>query len=40
VIGRSNPDGSVTATSVVIGNADGLFGGRGRFGGPAPSSAP
>ncbi len=43
VIGTSNPDGSVTATSVVIGNVGGLFGGRGAFGGPgapAASSAP
>lgn len=46
VIGTSNPDGSVTATQVIIGNA-GIFGGRGGFGGgrdpnasPAPSSAP
>ena len=40
VIGTSNPDGSVTATSVVIGNVGGLFGGRGAFGGPEVSSAP
>ena len=42
VIGTANPDGSVTATSVVIGNVGGLFGGRGGFGGrgPAASSAP
>jgi len=46
IIGTPNPDGSVTATNVVIGNA-GLFG-RGGFGGngggdgasPAASSAP
>jgi hypothetical protein len=38
VIGSSNPDGSVTATNVVIGNV-GLFG-RGGFGGPSASSTP
>ena len=43
VVGTSNPDGSVTATSVIIGNA-GVFG-RGGFGGgpdgsPVPSSNP
>ena len=43
IVGTSNPDGSVTATSVIIGNA-GLLG-RGAFGGndgasPAPSGAP
>ncbi len=39
VIGTSNPDGSVTATSVVIGNVGGLFGGRGGFGGPGPAAS-
>lgn len=44
VVGTTNPDGSVTATNVVIGGAN-LFG-RGGFGGngggalPGPSSAP
>ena len=43
VIGTSNPDGSVTATTVVIGNVGGFFGGRGAFGrpgAPGASSAP
>ncbi len=43
VIGTSNPDGSVTATQVIIGDA-GIFGrgagGRGPNGSPAPSTAP
>jgi len=48
VAGTTNPDGSVTATSVIIGNIGG-FGGFGRGGGngggvpngsPAPSTAP
>jgi hypothetical protein len=42
VIGTANPDGSVTATQVVIGNA-GLFGrgaGRSSTASPATSSAP
>jgi hypothetical protein len=44
VIGTANPDGSVTATRIIIGDVS-LFGGRGGFGGqgggsPAPSSAP
>lgn len=42
VIGTTNPDGSVTATQVVLGNA-GVFGrGGGRSSGasPAPSTAP
>ncbi len=40
VVGTSNPDGSVTATRVIIGNV-GILGGRG-FGGPeaSPSTAP
>ena len=46
VVGSANPDGSVTATNVVIGNVN-VFG-RGGFGGfgggdgpsPAPSTAP
>jgi len=38
VVGTSNPDGSVTATEVVIGNVT-LFG-RGAFGGPEGSPAP
>lgn len=47
VVGTANPDGSVTATSIVIGGANLL--GRGGFGGgfgggdgasPAPSAAP
>ena len=33
IVGTSNPDGSVTATNVVVGNI-GAFGGRGGFGGP------
>lgn len=33
VVGTANPDGSVTATSVIVGNI-GAFGGRGGFGGP------
>jgi hypothetical protein len=44
VIGTPNPDGSVTATQVIVGNVGGLFGGRGGFGrpdgSPAPSAAP
>jgi len=40
VIGTSNPDGSVTATSVVIGNVN-LFGRGGRpDGSAAPTTAP
>lgn len=44
VIGTANPDGSVTATSVILGNIAG-FGRGGGFGGgneasPAPSTAP
>ncbi len=43
VIGTSNPDGSVTATQVIIGDA-GIFGrgagGRGANGSPAPSTTP
>jgi hypothetical protein len=42
VVGTSNPDGSVTATNVVVGNV-GAFGGRGGFGGPGgdnPSASP
>jgi len=41
IIGSANPDGSVTATSVVVGDA-GIFGrGFGRQGAsPAPSSTP
>ncbi len=43
VVGTSNPDGSVTATQVIIGDA-GLFGrgpgGRGANGSPAPSANP
>lgn len=44
VVGSTNPDGSVTATSVIIGNV-GFFGrdggfGAGRDGSPAPSTAP
>jgi len=44
VVGTANPDGSVTATSVVLGNIAG-FGRGGGFGGgneasPAPSTAP
>ena len=41
ILGTANPDGSVTATNVVIGDV-GLFG-RGSFGGdrsPSPSTAP
>jgi hypothetical protein len=47
VAGTTNPDGSVTATSVIIGNIGGFGGfGRGGNGGggangsPAPSTAP
>ena len=42
VVGTSNPDGSVTATNVVVGNIS-AFGGRGGFGGgdnPSASPAP
>lgn len=41
VIGTANPDGSVTATQVVLGNA-GIFGRGGRAGtaSPAPSATP
>ena len=45
VVGTSNPDGSVTATRVILGDA-GIFGGRGSFGGfggeggPNGSAAP
>jgi hypothetical protein len=40
VVGTSNPDGSVTATSVVIGNIN-LFGRGGPAdGSPAPTTAP
>jgi hypothetical protein len=43
VVGSSNPDGSVTATRVIIGDA-GVFGrgpgGGGGNGAPAPSTAP
>ncbi len=38
IVGTSNPDGSVTATSVIIGDAN-IFG-RGGFGGPDGSLAP
>ncbi len=38
VMGTANPDGSVTATRIIIGDL-GVFGGRGGFGGPAPSGA-
>lgn len=43
VVGTSNPDGSVTATRVIIGDLAGLGRGPGGFGGaaaPSPSSAP
>jgi len=42
VVGTANPDGSVTATNVIVGNI-GAFGGRGGFGGPGgenPSASP
>lgn len=39
IIGTSNPDGSVTATQVIIGNIGSLFGGRG-FGGGGPNASP
>jgi hypothetical protein len=41
VVGTANPDGSVTATRIIIGNV-GILGGRGGFGGPeaSPSTAP
>jgi len=42
VVGTSNPDGSVTATNVIVGNI-GALGGRGGFGGPGgdnPSASP
>ena len=41
VVGTSNPDGSVTATRVIIGDV-GTFlgGGRGFGGGANPSAAP
>jgi len=39
VVGSSNPDGSVTATQVIIGNLS-VFGGRGFGGGPEASTAP
>jgi pectate lyase len=38
IVGTSNPDGSVTATSVIIGDAN-IFG-RGAFGPPDGSPAP
>jgi hypothetical protein len=38
IVGTSNPDGSVTATSVIIGDAN-IFG-RGGFGRPGDSPAP
>jgi hypothetical protein len=44
VVGTANPDGSVTATQIVVGQADGLFGaGRSRQGAhasPAPTAVP
>jgi hypothetical protein len=44
VIGTANPDGSVTATRVIVGDLGVLGGGRGGFGGPngspSPSTAP
>jgi hypothetical protein len=41
VVGTSNPDGSVTATRIVVGDAN-VFGGRfqGPGGSPAPSTNP
>ncbi|HZC33554.1 MAG TPA: DUF5666 domain-containing protein [Candidatus Bathyarchaeia archaeon] len=39
VVGTANPDGSVTATRIVIGDVS-LFGGRGGNGGPGGSAAP
>ncbi len=40
VVGTSNPDGSVTATSVIVGNVSGLFGGGRGFGGGGPNASP
>ena len=43
VLGTANPDGSTTATSVIIGNLGGLgrgFGGGGGGGAPGATSAP
>lgn len=43
IVGTANPDGSVTATQVILGNLGnlGIFGGRGRpEGSVAPSNAP
>jgi len=39
VVGTTNPDGSVTATRIIIGDVS-LFGGRGGNGGPGGSAAP
>jgi glutamate synthase domain-containing protein 3 len=39
VVGTPNPDGSVTATRIIIGDVS-LFGGRGGPGGPGGSAAP
>ncbi|HJW21664.1 MAG TPA: DUF5666 domain-containing protein [Candidatus Limnocylindrales bacterium] len=39
VVGTTNPDGSVTATRVIIGDV-GVLGGRGFFGGAGASATP
>lgn len=40
VVGTANPDGSVTATRIVIGDVSLFGGGRGGNGGPGGSAAP
>ncbi|HLX34066.1 MAG TPA: hypothetical protein VKR30_02370 [Candidatus Limnocylindrales bacterium] len=40
VVGTANPDGSVTATRVIIGDIAALGGGRGFLGGPGASATP
>ncbi|MGH2408707.1 MAG: hypothetical protein ACRDF7_11590, partial [Candidatus Limnocylindrales bacterium] len=40
VVGTTNPDGSVTATSVIIGNVSVFGRGFGGGQGPEPSSTP
>jgi hypothetical protein len=40
VVGTANPDGSVTATRVIIGEVGGLFGGGRGFGPGGPDASP
>ncbi|HEX5465406.1 MAG TPA: DUF5666 domain-containing protein [Candidatus Limnocylindrales bacterium] len=40
VVGTTNPDGSVTAMQIIVGQADGLFGPPGQRRGPGGSPLP